>query len=201
MISNTTRPKKKGGRLPWLLGAAAVLLPYALFVALPQNQRLVALRAEKQVATRTATTMDEAELSREQLLQVQAALQKLNRQLEDDRYKIRALGEMYRAPEARLETAQQVTETLQQFGLSINNQQFLEEPPLSDYMKSVFATINDVCQDEPVQFWEVELTGQYTDVRNFVKEIRSTGQRTFPISLEMQASDDGVHSWKIIFVI
>lgn len=201
MISNTTQTPRKIGRLPWLVGAAAVLLPYSLFVALPQHTTLSRLRQQISQASSSAVTLEEAELAREQLVDAQNAVQQLNSQLEDDKYRIRSLAQNYREPDSRLETAQLVTEILKQFNLSIDNQKFLDDPPLSTYIQGVIETINTVCVEEPVQFWEIELSGQYSDVSNFLKEVRITGQRTFPIAIQMSASPDGVHNWKIIFVI
>jgi hypothetical protein len=86
--------------------------------------------------------------------------------------------------------------------LSINNQTFDSKPQLSEYMSELTEKVNAHCPDAPLEFWQIEVAGQYTDVIRFLREVRMSGMRTFPILLTMTASSsDGIHTWAIVFVV
>ena len=54
-----------------------------------------------------------------------------------------------------------------------------------------------------LEYWQIELAGGYSDMMNFLEQIKNDGPRTFPIALTMKASDsgDGIHTWSVVFVV
>jgi hypothetical protein len=81
------------------------------------------------------------------------------------------------------------------------NQSFEPEPKLSLYLSELVERINTINSESPLEFWEIELSGSYSDVLQFLREVRLSGMRTFPIQLQMTAAADGDHNWIIVFVI
>ena len=201
MISSTPTAATSRNRLALLAPIAVILVGYAVFFAIPMQRNLGVMNSRLDTARLTATTLADADSARNHLQQTQDSVQKLNKQLDDDRHAMKTIGQTIRSPDARLETAQLVTEILQQFNLSIVNQTFDSDVAFSLYLTELIERINNLNVDSPLEFWEIEMSGSYSDVTRFLGEVRGSGMRTFPIQLEMSAAVNGEHRWVIVFVI
>jgi hypothetical protein len=187
-----------------ILPAALVLALYAFLFAIPAQRQLQDSTNRLNTTTATAIDSSVAELSKQNLDLAQAGLVRLNEQIKQDRQQIAFLGQQWSNGKARLSTVQQVTELLQQFNLSIVSQKFEQEPPLSTYLKELAVIIGNHSDDEEtLEYWQIELAGGYPDMMKFLSQIKTSGMRTFPVTLTMKASDvnDGVHTWTVVFVV
>ena len=187
-----------------LLPAAIVLAAYAFLFALPAQQKHQKKLAELELARQASVSDSAAELSRSNLELAQSGMSRLNEQIRNDRDKIALMGKHWSSGDVRLPTVQQVTELLQQFNLSIVSQDFEKEPVLSEYLKDLETIVKrHSIGEENLAYWQIELAGSYGDMMKFLQEIKTSGMRTFPVTLSMKSSEsgDGVHTWKVVFVV
>lgn len=187
-----------------VLPAALVLALYAFLFAMPAQKRHQAALTEYQSARLIAVDESVAEQARENLELARSGLERLKEQVRLDRDQISFLAKQWSNGEARLSTVQQVTELLQQFNLSIIRQEFEEEPTLSKYLQNLEDIVQQHSSDEGVlEYWQIELAGGYPDMLKFLNEIKTSGLRTFPVTLTMKASEtrDGIHTWTLLFVV
>ena len=187
-----------------ILPAALVLAVYAFLLAMPIQKEHQITRTKFDAAKSLAVPESVADQSRQNLELAQAGLTKLNTQIKIDREQISFLGKQWSNGDARLTTVQQVTELLQQFNLSIVKQEFEESPSLSSYLKNLEEIVGKYSnEDETHDYWRIELAGGYPDMMKFLFEIKSSGLRTFPLTLTMTASEqnDGIHTWSVVFVV
>lgn len=201
---NVEKAKSRERMLINLLPAALVLALYAFLFALPTQKTYQGNLEELADMRATAVNETAADLSRSNLEMARSAVQRLNDQLRTDREHIAFLGKNWSSGDARLPIVQQVTELLQQFNLSIVKQAFEKEPRLSEYLKELETIVKKhSIDDENLEYWQIELAGGYSDMMNFLNEIRTSGLRTFPVTLSMQASEngDGIHTWTVVFVV
>lgn len=196
----TTREKLLVNLLP----AALVLALYAFLFAMPAQKEFRKTSDQLNAAKSVAIDQSVAELSRQNLDIARSGVTRLNEQIKQDKQQIAFFGKQWSNGQARLSTVQQVTELLQQFNLSIVSQQFEEEPQLSSYLKELQEVIGKHSdEDEVLEYWQIELAGGYGDMMKFLQQIKSSGMRTFPVTLTMEASEDrdGVHTWTVVFVV
>lgn len=187
-----------------VMPAAIVLAMYAFLFAMPAQKEYQNASRKLNLAKSIAVDETIAEQAKKNLELAQSGLVRLNEQIKSDREQIAFLGRQWSNGDARLTTVQQVTELLQQFNLSIVRQEFEEEPPLSVYLKDLETVVaKHSGENENLEYWQIELAGGYPDMMKFLLEVKSSGLRTFPVTLTMKASDttDGVHTWTVVFVV
>ncbi len=187
-----------------VLPAALVLALYAFLFALPAQRQYQQVRNRLQAVQNVAVDQSVAKQSQENLQLAEAGMSRLQEQIKLDREQIAFLGRQWNRDDARLSTVQQVTELLQQFNLSIVRQDFEEQPLLPAYLKKLEDIVTRFTDSEETpEYWQIELAGGYTDMMSFLHQIKASGLRTFALTLTMQASasNDGVHTWSVVFVV
>ncbi len=186
-----------------LLPAALVLAVYAFLIAIPAQQSYQSNCSKLESVRKEAIDQTAAASSRSSLVSAEAGLARLNEQLRMDRDQVVSLTEFWNSGDARLPTVQKLTTLLQQFNLSIVNQDFKVEPALSGYLQGLESIVEDNSRHGNLEYWQIELAGGYHDMMKFLQEVKTSGLRTFPLVLTMQASEsrDGVHTWTLVFVV
>ena len=148
-------------------------------------------------------TAEEANESQNLLQMAQNNLESERQRIAAGRNKLREVALSWRADDSQLESVQQITKAMEEFNLSVVNQDNESQPILSDYFVDICQIINTHCEEQPLRFWQVEVEGRYFDLTNFLASIDHQVMRTIPVSISMVAStnNDGNHSWKIVFMI
>ncbi|MEZ6094009.1 MAG: hypothetical protein R3C03_07185 [Pirellulaceae bacterium] len=198
---NSSRREKL---LLMLFPTALVLAIYSVFFAYPNQQKLRTLVRDFEQANQIAITEREATDSKNQLEATRQSLTRQKQRNQSSLLKIRELGHGWRNPDARLETLQQVTETMDQFNLSVVYQGFVDEPNLSTYFKNLTSMINREAVTQPLEYWEAEVEGTYPDMTLFLFEISKQNMHIVPVAISMKSPADSIagnKNWKIIFLI
>lgn len=187
-----------------LLPAALVLMVYSFLVALPkQRSNQKTLDQLEQVKT-SAIDEASAQQSFDNLRVARVGLARLKKSLNEDRVSIKDMGQQWRNLDSRLSTVEELTEMMGLYNLSIVSQDYQTEPTVSKYLVDLFNEINaESPAVDPVEYWQIEVEGGYAEVESFLNAIDKDRMKTFPISVNMLASEtsNGVHTWTIIFVV
>ncbi len=187
-----------------ILPATMVLVIYSFLIALPKQrgyqQTLTRLETTRQTAIKEVDALESAA----NLKAAREAANRLRERLADDRMTIKTQSQQWRNLEARLETVQELTEMMGQYNLSIITQDYQDEPAVSQYLIELFQEIDaESPAIPPVEYWQIEVQGGYNEVQAFLAAIDRERMKTFPITVNMDASDstNGLHKWTIIFVV
>jgi hypothetical protein len=189
-------------RLLILLPAAMVLVVYSFLIALPKQREYSSKLAELETIRETAVDEMTAKQSEVNLRLARDGLNRMKTRLQKDRSSIADRSQSWRNLESRLETVEAVTELLAIYNLIVVSQDYQEDPTVSEYMKGLFAEIDQTSATE-VKFWQIELQGGYNEIQAFLAAINDEQLKTIPITLNMNATEakDGQHTWTIIFVV
>ena len=199
-----SKPKtNREQRLLVLLPAALVLAGYSFFLAIPKQRDLQNALGEVESLRRTAIPPEAAEQSKILLSNAVKKLDTDRQRIASNRNRIREIAMSWRADDSQLQSVQQITKSMEQYNLSIVNQDNESQPVLSEYFTNLCEIMDAQCADRPLQFWQVEVEGRYFDLTNFLASIDLYQMKTIPISISMTSStaNDGLHSWKIVFMI
>jgi len=191
-------------RLLDILPAALILAAYSFLIALPMQQRLQSKIKHLRVSQKTSVDQRAADQSLQQLTTAQMNLERLKERMARDRQKIIERSQSWRKPEDQLQTVHLLTSMLGDYNLSIVSQEFEVNPKLSNYFQEITEVINSYSpQAPPLEFWKIQLEGEYNDVRKFLGTIDIDTMCTFPVAITMTASglNDGLHKWTILFVV
>ncbi len=195
----TSREKK----LLVLLPAALVLALYSFLIAVPRQRTIQANLPKLNRYKKTAVTQSQADEAKLLLESEKSALKDMRLSLIADRNRIRQLSGQWRSDASQLNAVQKLTELMELHQLSISSQDYEPDPNLSTYFLELGKIIDAQFPEKPLEYWEVELEGAYTNVVNFLSAIDVHQTNVIPISLTMNASSagNGHHRWKIIFMI
>jgi len=191
-------------RLLDILPAALILVIYSFFFALTKQQKIQEKYVELENTRSTSVDQNAADQAREDLSRAKINLDRLRKRTVSDRLKIKQQSQTWRNPDARLNTVQEITEMLGQYNLSIVSQDYELDPQISEYFRTLTNHINSQSPSAPpIEYWKIELEGGYNDVKSFLAAIDLERMKTFPLTVNMIASDsnDGLHKWTILFVV
>ena len=199
-ISNSTRREKI---LLMAFPAALVLAIYSIFVAIPQQREFRKALDHRDAVQKASIPQSVAEDTRQSLELTRMAFQELKERVADDREHLKTLSVAWRNNDTRLATVQEISDMLRQRNMTIVSQSEEVRPLLSEYTQGVLDVMDEQDPDEPLHYWQIELEGRYFDLQDFLSAIDLERMMIMPISISMEAStsNNGLHKWKIIFVV
>jgi len=198
--SFTSREQK----LLTILPAALVLVVYSFLIALPKQRAHQSTQRQLETMRTTAVNEAAAEQSEVNLKLARESLNRLKQRTSEDRVSIKDKSQGWRNLDSRLAAVEELTSMMGQYNLSIVSQDYQDEPAVSEYFINLFGEINfESPAAPPVEFWQIEVEGRYNDVQAFLTAIEKDRIKTFPITVNMTASEsrNGVHIWTVIFVV
>ena len=186
-----------------LLPAALILALYSFLVAVPHQRTMQTKLPKLNRFKKTAVTQAQADEAKLLLESEKSALKQMRLSLIADRNRIRQLSGQWRSDDSQLNAVQKLTELMELHQLSISSQDYETDPNLSTYFLELGKIIDAQYPDKPLEYWQVELEGAYTNVVNFLSAINVHQTNVIPVSLTMAASSsgNGHHRWKIVFMI
>ncbi len=198
--STTTRRERF---LLTLFPAALVLAIYSVFFAYPLQRSYRDQNAAYRAAQLVAVSEVDAQAASDKLESTRQSLNRLKAKNQASLSSVQDLGHTWRNLQNRLDTYQQVTETLHANDLSVVYQGEATEPLVSAYCKSLTAII-DRQATQKLSFWEVEVEGSYPDMTNFLSELAEKKMNLVPVAISMKSSSEShgmIKNWKIVFLI
>ncbi len=198
-LNHTSREKI----LITLFPAAIVLAVYSVIFAVPMQHNKADLYKQLVYQQGIAVPPIAAENSLLRLKSEKQDLESLEQQLTDAKTQIRELSQSWRAGTSRLGTLEMVSELMRDFNLSIVSQGDDDGTVVSQYVEDLFQLIDQQEPDDPIIFWQVEITGSYFSVVDFLTAVDQQVKHIVPIGLSMQSesSDSSQNSWTIVFAI
>ena len=161
------------------------------------------LTSELQRQQSIAVSPVAAESTLQLLKNEKQSLEKLELELENSKDQIRELSQSWRAGTSRLETLEKVSALMHDFNLSIVSQGREDETIVSQYIQDLFQLIDKQEPNDPIVFWQVEVTGAYFSIVDFLTAVDEKTKHIVPIGISMDAdaTDAAKKKWTIVFAI
>ena len=186
-----------------LFPAALILAVYSVAFAIPLRQEKSKIEAVYNTAIQTSVSEEDARISKENLENEKASLERLRTRESSSKEQIRELSQSWRSRKSRLETFEKITELMRDYNLSIVSQGGTESMTVSSYMRDLFEMMNEQAVQEPVEFWPVEVKGAFFDVLKFLTDVNTAAKSIIPVSITMKPDPENKSqkTWTIVFVI
>ncbi len=186
-----------------LFPAALILAIYSVMFAVPLRQEKSRIEAEYMQSNQAGVSEDAAAISRQNMGNEKASLERLRNRVSTSRQQVRELSQGWRSRKSRLETLEKITELMRDYNLSIVSQGGNESVVVSSYLQDLFQMMNEQAVLEPVEFWPVEVKGAYFDVLEFLTDVDTLAKSIIPVAVTMKPESEGStqKTWTIVFVI
>ncbi len=183
--------------------SAIVISIYSLLCAAPIQKRNAGLELDLRRTQLTAVTPEAAEVSRKLLVREQDGLERIRKRVGQSKQQMRELSQGWRSPITQMETLERISELMRESNLSIVSQAKGDEAVVSQYNQKLFQLVDKHSPDNPVEFWKVEIKGDYFDVVDFLSAVAEKAQTIVPVGLTMKSdtNDSTRKQWTIVFAI
>ncbi len=185
-----------------LFPAAIILAIYSVLVAVPLQNTKSELEAEFVRQQNAAVSRIDADNSLQVLTNERQSLERLKKRISTSKQQIRELSQSWRSRKSRLETIEKISELMRDYNLSIDSMGDEEGMIVSTYLRELFQIMDNQSNDDPVEFWQVKVTGAYFEVADFLAAVDTTAKKIVPIGITMEPDESSSRKkWTIVFVI
>ena len=192
---------KRERALLTIFPAAIVLAVYTFMFALPSQREARALNAELTQAGLNSVSSAAAQQSALTLRSEKETVVRMQNWLSDAKRKCNELCDNWRGAQTRLETLQQITRVMNDNNLSVLSQVAEFSLKTSTYQLDLLDSMNQHVPDSPIEIWNVEVKGAYSQVVNFLADIRQLEAMVVPVALSMNPDESGSTTWSIVLAI
>ena len=186
-----------------LFPAALILAIYSVLFAVPLGQQRSTIETKYLTAKQSSVSAEAAENSRKNLSNEKQSLDRVRNRVSKSKEQVRELSQGWRSRISRLETFEKITELMRDYDLSIVSLGSSESVVVSSHLQELFEIMNKQAVLDPVEYWPVQVKGNYFDVLEFLTNVDTVTQSIVPVSITMQPDSEGSlqKTWTIVFVI